>query len=44
MKHPAAWLWLFALALLMAAAVPLSVQAAADGGTAAPKKHKADAG
>lgn len=44
MKHPNAWLWLFIAALLVVAAVPLTVQAAADGGTPAPKKHKPDAG
>ena len=43
MKHPTAWLWLVAVALLVAAAVPLTVQAAGDAGTPA-KKHKADAG
>jgi len=42
MKRTTAWLWLLAFALLVAAAAPLTVQAA-DGGTA-PKKHKADAG
>ena len=41
MKHPGAWLWLLVAALLVVAAVPLSVQAA-DGGTA--KKPSKDAG
>jgi hypothetical protein len=43
MKRTTAWLWLLAFALLVAAAAPLTVQAAADGGTPS-KKQKADAG
>jgi hypothetical protein len=42
MKHPNAWLWVMLAALFVAAAVPLSVHAASDGGVA--KNHKADAG
>ncbi len=42
MKNAGAWLWLLIAALLVVAAVPLTVQAA-DGGTPAPKT-KPDAG
>jgi hypothetical protein len=41
MKHAGAWLWMLIAALLVIAAVPLTVQAA-DGGT--PKTSKPDAG
>jgi hypothetical protein len=42
MRNAGAWLWLLIAALLVVAAVPLTVQAAADGGT--PAKSTPDAG